>query len=199
MPGQHRRRHREAVRSSSPRPDGLTRTAVRVVHATERSEGERLWTVRLIVDGMNVIGSRPDGWWRDRAAARRRLVSELAGTVRARSSLPAAEPKMDITAEGAGPADRLIVVFDGRQQADEVARGAEAGLEVVFAPGGPDAADRVIAEMVRTTPDAAGTIVVTSDRALAREVRAAGATVLGAGGLAVLVTRDLRDERIREL
>jgi len=155
--------------------------------------------VRLIVDGMNVIGSRPDGWWRDRAAARRRLVSELAGTVRARSSLPAAEPEMDITAEGAGPADRLIVVFDGRQQADEVARGAEAGLEVVFAPGGPDAADRVIAEMVRTTPDAAGTIVVTSDRALAREVRAAGATVLGAGGLAALVTRDLRDERIREL
>ncbi len=32
---------------------------------------------RLVVDGMNVIGSRPDGWWRDRAAAARRLVGRL--------------------------------------------------------------------------------------------------------------------------
>ena len=32
---------------------------------------------RLIVDGMNVIGSRPDGWWRDRPGAMRRLVEKL--------------------------------------------------------------------------------------------------------------------------
>jgi YacP-like NYN domain len=32
----------------------------------------------LVVDGMNVIGSRPDGWWRDRPGAQRRLVAELA-------------------------------------------------------------------------------------------------------------------------
>ena len=32
---------------------------------------------RWLVDGMNVIGSRPDGWWRDRAAAKRRLLEEL--------------------------------------------------------------------------------------------------------------------------
>ncbi len=36
----------------------------------------------LIVDGMNVIGSVPDGWWRDRTAAMRRLLERLeAGTV----------------------------------------------------------------------------------------------------------------------
>ncbi|MBM3141325.1 MAG: NTP pyrophosphohydrolase, partial [Chloroflexi bacterium] len=33
---------------------------------------------RLIVDAMNVIGSRPDGWWRDRPGAARRLVRALA-------------------------------------------------------------------------------------------------------------------------
>jgi hypothetical protein len=32
---------------------------------------------RWLVDGMNVIGSRPDGWWRDRRGAQRRLVAEL--------------------------------------------------------------------------------------------------------------------------
>ena len=33
----------------------------------------------LIVDGANVVGSRPDGWWRDRAGAAVRLYDELAG------------------------------------------------------------------------------------------------------------------------
>jgi predicted RNA-binding protein with PIN domain len=35
--------------------------------------------MRWLVDGMNVIGSRPDGWWRDRDAAKRRLLAELEG------------------------------------------------------------------------------------------------------------------------
>ena len=39
--------------------------------------GLMMVTVPLIVDGMNVIGTEPNGWWRDRAAARRRLVDEL--------------------------------------------------------------------------------------------------------------------------
>ena len=32
---------------------------------------------RVFVDGNNVMGSRPDGWWRDRAGAARRLVAEI--------------------------------------------------------------------------------------------------------------------------
>ncbi|TDC70074.1 hypothetical protein E1193_30120, partial [Micromonospora sp. KC606] len=32
----------------------------------------------LIVDGANVVGSRPDGWWRDRAGAAARLRDALA-------------------------------------------------------------------------------------------------------------------------
>ena len=39
---------------------------------------------RWIVDGMNVIGSRPTGWWRDRPGAMRGLVAEL-GDVRRRA------------------------------------------------------------------------------------------------------------------
>ena len=35
--------------------------------------------MRWLVDGMNVIGSRPDGWWRDRDAAKRRLLEQLEG------------------------------------------------------------------------------------------------------------------------
>ena len=30
-----------------------------------------------LVDGMNVIGSRPDGWWNDRDAAMAGLVDQL--------------------------------------------------------------------------------------------------------------------------
>ena len=41
---------------------------------------------RWIVDGMNVIGSRPDGWWRDRRGAMRRLVEELGALARASGS-----------------------------------------------------------------------------------------------------------------
>ena len=33
--------------------------------------------MRWYVDAMNVIGSRPDGWWRDREGAIRRLVDEV--------------------------------------------------------------------------------------------------------------------------
>ena len=43
----------------------------------------RIASTHVFVDGNNVMGSRPDGWWRDRSAAARRLIAEL-------SRLPAA-------------------------------------------------------------------------------------------------------------
>ncbi|HEX3946693.1 MAG TPA: NYN domain-containing protein [Acidimicrobiales bacterium] len=112
-----------------------------------------------IVDGMNLMGSRPDGWWRDRAAARRRMVTELAAFAARRQ-------------------ERVTVIFDGRRQTEEIAEGSEAGITVGFAPGGPNAADRVIAEMARSQAGVRVT-VVTSDRPLATEVTAAGAAVMG--------------------
>lgn len=108
--------------------------------------------VRWLVDGMNVIGSRPTGWWRDRPAAMRRLVERLRAY-----------------AEATG--DEVAVVFDGCRFE------LEAGpVEVGFASGGRNAADHVIA--ARAAP---GVTVVTSDRELARRAAEAGADVVSAG------------------
>jgi predicted RNA-binding protein with PIN domain len=114
---------------------------------------------RWIVDGMNVIGSRPNGWWRDRPGAMRALTDELG--------------------ELAGASgDELTVVFDGRPFELE----APAGVRVEFATRrGPNAADDDIAVLVERDDDPAGLTVVTSDHALACRVRAAGASVVGAG------------------
>jgi predicted RNA-binding protein with PIN domain len=114
--------------------------------------------MRWVVDGMNVIGSRPDGWWRDRRAAMKRLAELLAAF--------AAETR-----------EPLIVVFDGPAFDLSVP-----GIEVAFATGrGPNAADHDIAALVEADPDPGSMRVVTSDRALADRVRAAGAEVVGSG------------------
>lgn len=108
---------------------------------------------------MNVLGSRPDGWWRNRPAARRRLVSELAAFA-TRSN------------------DPVTVIFDGRAVPEEVEEGARLGVEVGFAPGGRNAADHVIAARIEAGAPPLPT-VVTSDRALAARVAQAGAMVVG--------------------
>ena len=111
--------------------------------------------VTWLVDGMNVIGSRPDGWWRDRTGAMRRLARELAAL-----------------------GEQVTLVLDGRERELD----APPGVTVLWAPGpGPDAADRVIAELVEADPRPDRWRVVTSDGALAARVRAAGAAVEGAG------------------
>jgi uncharacterized protein YaiI (UPF0178 family) len=109
---------------------------------------------------MNVIGSRPTGWWRDRPGAMRELVEELKAF-----------------AERSG--DPVTVVFDGRRFELE---GGD-GVTVRFASRrGPNAADDDIAALVESDDDPAQLSVVTSDGDLTRRVREAGATVLGAGG-----------------
>jgi predicted RNA-binding protein with PIN domain len=113
---------------------------------------------RWIVDGMNVIGSRPTGWWRDRPGAMRGLVAEL-GELAAR--------------EGA----EVTVVFDGRPFELE-----GDGVQVMFATRrGRNAADDDIAALVEADGAPAELSVVTSDGDLARRVRGAGASVVGVG------------------
>jgi predicted RNA-binding protein with PIN domain len=113
---------------------------------------------RWIVDGMNLIGSRPDGWWRDRPAAMRALVGEL-----------------ERFAEETG--DPVTVVFDGRPF--ELEGGA---VDVRFASRrGPNAADDDIAALIEDDAAPAELSVVSSDADLARRVRDAGGAVVGAG------------------
>jgi len=112
-----------------------------------------------IVDGNNVMGSRPDGWWRDRAGAQRRLVERLETFAQARD-----EP--------------VTVIFDGR--AHDAGGGARVAVRFARRTG-RDAADDDVAAVVARHPDPASLTVVTSDAALADRVRAAGGEVVGAG------------------
>ena len=113
--------------------------------------------MHLVVDGMNVIGSRPDGWWRDRAGARRRLVERLGALV--------------------GPQRPVTVVFDGRPGAGERDGTATNGVCVRFAPGGPNAADDLIVTLVGGASDGPPMTVITSDRTLVERIRRLGAEV----------------------
>ena len=120
---------------------------------------------RVIVDGMNVFGSRPDGWWRDRPGAMRRLARQL-------QTLAADEP-----------ASRFAVVFDGRPLPD-LPEGVHDGVLVAYATrGGANAADDRIVEEVERDRDPQSLTVVTSDRGLVERVTALGARVEGAGSL----------------
>jgi predicted RNA-binding protein with PIN domain len=111
--------------------------------------------VRWLVDGMNVIGSRPDAWWRDRAGAMSRLVNLL-----------------ERFAESSG--EQVAVVFE-RPPSPPL---DSTLVEVAHAPRARrDAADDEIVRRLRVDPDPGAISVVTSDRGLAERVRAAGAAV----------------------
>ena len=117
---------------------------------------------RLIVDGMNVIGSRPTGWWRDRRGAMSELTEVLAR-------------------HAARTGDEVAVVLDSKPF--ELPQEA-AGIDVRFAPArGPDAADDVIVDMVAADPEPETLEVATSDKRLAGRVRMLGAETLSAGAL----------------
>jgi predicted RNA-binding protein with PIN domain len=111
---------------------------------------------RWIVDGMNVIGSRPDGWWRDRRGAMRSLAERLGEWADGR----------DVT-----------VVFDGKPFNLDVD-----GVEVLFASRrGPNAADDDIVRMVEEDAAASALRIVTSDGDLSRRATERGAEVMSAG------------------
>lgn len=118
----------------------------------------------LVVDAANVVGSRPDGWWSDRAGATARLRDHLVGL--AADGLPATA----LGLPGARWYPDVVLVAEG------AARGVPPGdgVRVVDAPGSGD--DAVVAAVTDLTSDP-GTVVVvaTADRELADRVRGAGA------------------------
>jgi predicted RNA-binding protein with PIN domain len=114
--------------------------------------------VRWLVDGMNVIGTRPDGWWKDRDAAMFRLVDIL---------------ERWAAAEG----EDVIVVFE-RAPSPPI---RSTVIEVAHAPRPrANAADDEIIRRLRAETEPREVRVVTSDRWLADRASAAGATVEGA-------------------
>jgi predicted RNA-binding protein with PIN domain len=114
--------------------------------------------MRWIVDGMNVIGTRGDAWWKDRDAAMLRLVDMLERW--------AASDGEDVT-----------VVFE-RPPSPPI---RSTVIVVTHAPRPKrNAADDEIVRILRADPDPGRVRVVTSDRGLADQVWAAGASVEGA-------------------
>jgi predicted RNA-binding protein with PIN domain len=129
--------------------------------------------VRWIVDGMNVIGTRPDRWWKDRDAAMARLVDLLERW-------------------SAASGEDVIVMFE-RPPSPPI---RSTVIEVANAPRPKsDAADDEIMRRLAADPEPASLRIVTSDRGLADRARAAGATVEGADSFRTRVELETRDTR----
>ncbi|MFJ9706611.1 MULTISPECIES: NTP pyrophosphohydrolase [unclassified Streptomyces] len=113
----------------------------------------------VIVDGANVVGSRPDGWWRDRKGAAERLRDRLA-----EQGLPGHPTPVE-----------LVLVVEG------AARGVASvpGVRVESAPGSGD--DRIVELAAQDT--GRPRLVVTADRELRRRVSELGADVIGPSAL----------------
>lgn len=152
-----------------------------------------LTTMTLIVDGANVMGSRPDGWWRDRAGAASRLRAQLEPLVTTGVPALRGDPAGGL-GDPVGLAGRsavlrmtwlpdIVLVVEGaaRPAASEDSTGQ---VRVLAAPG---SGDDTIAELAAHT--AGRRLVVTADRELQRRCLTAGAEIAGPGWLLGLIDR----------
>jgi len=109
----------------------------------------------LVVDGANVVGSRPDGWWRDRAGAAARLHGRLA----------VADTSYD----------EIVLVLEGQAKGG-VPRGRDAHVRTVHAPRDGDAS--IVSETATARERGDDVVVITADRALAARIEAHGARTM---------------------
>jgi len=110
----------------------------------------------LIVDAANVVGSRPDGWWRDRPAAARRLYDHLLAT----------------------GLDGVVLVLEGQaRQGVGLTDGDDAAARHVRVVHAAGTGDDAIVDLVRQ--GASTVTVVSADRELRRRVLELGADVVG--------------------
>jgi hypothetical protein len=110
----------------------------------------------LIVDGANVVGSRPTGWWRDRAGAARRLHEAIA----------AADVGHEV----------VVLVLEGAARRGQPA-GEDGTVRTVHASGSGD--DTIVEQVRAWSRDGTDVVVVTADRALRDRVAAAGGSCVG--------------------
>ena len=110
----------------------------------------------LVVDGANVVGSRPTGWWRDRAGAAQRLHQAIAAA------------DLDY--------DAIVLVLEGQAKRGQPA-GEDGGVSTVHAPGSGD--DAIVDQVRARTGDGEDVVVVTADRGLKERVTAAGGSSVG--------------------
>jgi len=112
----------------------------------------------LLVDAANVVGSRPTGWWRDRARAARKLHDGLVAALESR--------RLETP---------TVLVLEG------AARGgvAEADAEVVRVVHAPRSGDDTIVELTEEAVRDSVVTVVTADRGLRQRVQQLGAEVVG--------------------
>jgi hypothetical protein len=143
--------------------------------------------LHLVVDAANVVGSRPDGWWRDRPGAARRLAGQIVAVLVARpedlvDTLAGRTPTSTGTAgsDPAGAAVQVHLVLEGAAN-DAPDLPTHPLLDVVHAAADGDAA--IVALVERRAGGDDRVLVVTADRALRERVRAAGAEVTGPGAL----------------
>lgn len=118
----------------------------------------------IVVDAANVVGSRPDGWWRDRAGAARKLLLKLASL----------QERLQETTD-------VVVILEG------AARAAVSGpdspevgtLRVVLADGSGDDTITAVTAETAARADNPSITVVTADRGLRQRIEATGATAVG--------------------
>ena len=151
--------------------------------------------VTIVVDVANVMGSRPDGWWRDRAGAAVRLHADIARLAASgRAILPdepgeAGEPGETGTERAGAPG--FVMVLEGAAKAAAVRLAPPEPADADVQPGevrvvqAAGSGDDAIVAVVRSLPGRR--VVVTADRGLRERCVAAGAEIRGPGWLLGLI------------
>lgn len=151
----------EQLPAGEAEPAAMASNGTRVAAMASSATGMDVVAVDvLVVDGANVVGSRPDGWWKDRAGAAARLYARLV-----------AAPTL---------APRVVLVLEGRARAGvrETSAGA---IQVVHAPREGD--DTIVNEVRLAATAGRIVAVVTADRGLAARIEGLGAGLIRPGWL----------------
>lgn len=150
----------------------------------------------IVVDAANVVGSVPDGWWKDRAGAAARLAAGLAGLAVTAEELEldgtAWFPEVALVVEGAARAvsDSAGDVVPGSGTVPSADASADVRGAPVQRPGGAVSIvraesagdDAIVAEVARRVSAGQSVLAVTSDRELQERVAVAGAAQVRSSG-----------------